>query len=47
MTFLLIVTIKTKNVDMSPTSLRRKENLPVNPNDVQMKYMHIKNTNMK
>ena len=42
---------KTKNTDMSPpsTSLKRKEkeNRPVNPNKIQIKYIHLKITNMK
>ena len=32
---------------MSPTSLKRKDNLPVNPNKIQINYIHTKNTNMK
>ena len=34
---------------MSLTSLKRKEKetLPINPNKIQIKYIHMKNTNMK
>ena len=38
---------KTKSSDMYPTSLKRKENLSVNPNKIQINYIHVKNTNME
>ena len=32
---------------MSSRSLKRKENLPVNPNKIQKIYINMKNTHMK
>ena len=38
---------KTQNTDMSPTPLKGKENLPVNPNNILVKFTHMINTNEK